>query len=218
MIYSGHEYKPDSDRVEYGRADVTGKPSTRAADSPSGRGSPENHSAIGRGSFVVGGGSAGGTGSQSRSQMGPTVCKQTLARTCRQGWTRAGARFFPPVLATHLVKLACELPDRAGRSLSLWTCAELARTAVERGILESISPQSVQRILQSYKLKPWRVHHWLSPKVQMDEAFPDTVLDVLDLYTRPLQAHAQGWSVDEKTSLPPRKRCAGQPARPTRRG
>jgi transposase len=126
-----------------------------------------------------------------------------------------GRPFFPPVLATHLVKLACELPDRSGRSLSLWTCAELARTAVERGILESISPQSVQRILQSYKLKPWRVHHWLSPKVQMDEAFRDTVLDVLDLYTRPLQAHEQVWSVDEKTSLQPRTRSAdNRPAQP----
>ena len=86
------------------------------------------------------------------------------------------------MIAAHLVKLACELPDKAGRSLSLWTCAELARTAIERGVVESISPQSVQRILQSQKLKPWRVHHWLSPKVEMDEAFRAAVLEVMDLY------------------------------------
>ena len=68
---------------------------------------------------------------------------------------------FPPVVAMHLVKLACELPDRVDRSLSLWTCAELARTLRRDGIVDTISPQSVQRILASHKLKPWRVHHWL---------------------------------------------------------
>ncbi len=118
-------------------------------------------------------------------------------------------------MATHLVKLACELPDKAGRSLSLWSCAELARTAIERGVVESISPQSVQRILFSQKLKPWRVHHWLSPKVEMDEAFRATVLEVLTLYTRPLDRDEQVWSLDEKTSLQPRTRSAeNRPAQP----
>jgi transposase len=140
----------------------------------------------------------------------------------RIGWTvcvtrRAAAAygFFPPAVAAHLVKLACELPDKAGRSLSLWTCAELARTAVERGLVESISPQSVQRILQSHKLKPWRVHHWLSSKVEMNEAFRGTVLEVLDLYTRTIGANEEVWSVDEKTSLQPRTRAADtRPAQP----
>jgi hypothetical protein len=119
------------------------------------------------------------------------------------------------VVATHLVKLACELPDRAGRSLSLWTCAELARTAVARGVVDSISPQSVQRILSSHKLKPWRVHHWLSAKVAMDAAFRSTVLDLSDLYTRPLVAHEEIWSLDEKTSVQPRTRTApNRPAQP----
>jgi transposase len=119
------------------------------------------------------------------------------------------------MVATHLVKLACELPDKAGRSLSLWTCAELARKAVEQTVACTISPQSVQRILQAHKLKPWRVHHWLSPKVAMDGAFRSTVLNVLDLYTRPLGADEQVWSLDEKTSLQPRTRSAdNRPAQP----
>lgn len=134
---------------------------------------------------------------------------------CATSRDAAGCRFFPPVVATHLVKLACELPDKAGRSLSLWTCAELARTAIERGVVGSISPQSVQRILFSQKLKPWRVHHWLSPKVKMDEAFRATVLEILSLYTRPLDGDEQVWSLDEKTSLQPRTRSApNRPARP----
>jgi hypothetical protein len=64
------------------------------------------------------------------------------------------------------VKLACELPDKARRSLSLWTCAELARTLISEGDVAAISPQSVQRILASHQLEPWRVHFWLSPKTR----------------------------------------------------
>ena len=118
-------------------------------------------------------------------------------------------------MATHLVKLACELPDDADRSLSSWTCAELARTLRTNGLVETISPQSVQRILASHKLKPWRVHHWLSAKVPRDEAFRAQVLSLCDLYTRPLGAHERVLSVDEKTSLQPRTRTsATRPAQP----
>jgi DDE superfamily endonuclease len=115
----------------------------------------------------------------------------------------------------HLVKLACELPDAQGRSLSLWTCAELARALREAKIVESISPQSVQRILESQRLKPWRVHYWLSPKTPRDEAFRTQVLDVRDLYTRQLEPYERVLSVDEKTSLQPRPRTsATRPPQP----
>lgn len=110
------------------------------------------------------------------------------------------------------MKLACELPDAVGRSLSTWTCAELARTLKQGGIVETISPQSVQRILSSHKLKPWRVHHWLSSKVPRDEAFRAQVVALCDLYTRPLGAHERVLSLDEKTSLQPRTRTS--PTRP----
>ena len=39
----------------------------------------------------------------------------------------AARSLFPPVVATHLVKLACERPDKLGCSLSQWDCEELAR-------------------------------------------------------------------------------------------
>ena len=114
-----------------------------------------------------------------------------------------------------MVKLACELPDAADRSLSLWTCAELARTLRRDGIVESISPQSVQRILGSHRLKPWRVHYWLSPKVPRDAAFREAVLALCDLYTRPLEAYERVLSLDEKTSIQPRPRTApNRPALP----
>jgi transposase len=127
-----------------------------------------------------------------------------------------GTPVFPPEVAAHLVKLACELPDDARRSLSLWTCSELARTLVVDDVVDAISPQSVQRILASHQLKPWRVHFWLSPKVPRDEGFRSTVLEILELYTRPLGPHERVLSLDEKTSLQPRTRTV--PTRPAQPG
>lgn len=94
------------------------------------------------------------------------------------------------------------------RSLSLWTCAELARTLQRDGAVESISPQSVQRILYSQKLKPWRVHFWLGEKTPRDEAFRKTVLEIQDLYTRELLPYERVFSLDEMTSIQPRPRTA----------
>lgn len=108
----------------------------------------------------------------------------------------------------HLVKLACELPDTQGRSLTLWTCAELARALRDAKVIDTISPQTVQRLLASQKLKPWRIHYWLSPKTPRDESFRARVLEICDLYTRPLQPHEHVLCLDEKTSLQPRTRTA----------
>lgn len=82
-------------------------------------------------------------------------------------------------------------------------------------MVERISPQSVERILRSRRLKPWRVHYWLSPKTPRDEAFRARVLEIQDLYTRPLGPHERVLCVDEKTSIQPRPRgAATRPAQP----
>ena len=115
-------------------------------------------------------------------------------------------RVSPPAVAAHLVKLACELPDDQQRSLSLWTCAELARTLQRDGIVETISPQSVQRILACYRLKPWRSHYWLNAKGPRDEEFRRRTAEICELYTRELEPYERVLCVDEKTSLQPRTR------------
>ena len=134
---------------------------------------------------------------------------------CQTNGGGVGNLFFPPEVAVHLVKLACERPDLVGRSLSQWDCVELAGQLIRDGVVESISPQTVQRILLSHKLKPWRHHMWLSPKHPRDAEFYRRVQEVIDLYTRPVSPHEIVLSVDEKTSLQPRPRhCATKPAQP----
>jgi hypothetical protein len=132
----------------------------------------------------------------------------------------AGSRFFPPAVALYVVKLACERPEVIGRSLSQWDSAELAQQLVRDGVVETISPQTVQRILAHHKLKPWRHHLWLSPRGPRDAAFAAQVQEIVALYTRPLGVWEMVLCVDEKTSLQPRTRkaptWAAQPGQPVR--
>ena len=118
------------------------------------------------------------------------------------------------------MKVACERPDRLGRSLSQWDCRELAAQLVRDGVVASISPETVRRVLEGHRLKPWRHHLWLSPKVPRDAAFAASVREVCDLYTRPLEPWEMVICVDEKTSLQPRTRksptLAARPGLPVR--
>jgi hypothetical protein len=117
----------------------------------------------------------------------------------------------------HLVHRACELPEQAGRSLSQWDCAELARQLVIDEVVAAISPQTVQRILAANRLKPWRQHVWLHPRTPRDATFVQHVRAVGDLLTRLLADDEVVLSLDEMTSLQPRpRRVATRPAQPGR--
>jgi transposase len=109
-------------------------------------------------------------------------------------------------VALHLVKIACERPDKLDRSLSQWDCRALADQLVRDDVVERISADTVRRILENHQLKPWRHHLWLSPKVPCDADFAARVQEISDLYTRPLEPHEVVLCVDEKTNLQPRPR------------
>src|SRR4051794_29140992 len=52
-------------------------------------------------------------------------------------------RTSPPEVALHPVRLACELPEQAGRSLSRWDRAEVARHLVIDRVVAATSPRTV---------------------------------------------------------------------------
>ncbi len=136
---------------------------------------------------------------------------------CRIVRARDGRGPFPPEVRLHLVQRACELPEQAGRSLSQWDCAELARQLVRDEVVASISPQTVQRMVAADRLKPWRHHVWLHPRTPRDATFAEQVQAVAELLTRLLGEDAVVLSLDEMTSLQPRpRRVPTRPAQPGR--
>jgi len=49
---------------------------------------------------------------------------------------------------TLIIAVACEPPEESGRPVTHWTPKELADEAVKRGIVDSISPRHVDRLLK----------------------------------------------------------------------
>lgn len=54
---------------------------------------------------------------------------------------------FTPEQVIGIIALACESPADSGLPVSHWTPPELAREAIKRGIVDSISPRQVDRFL-----------------------------------------------------------------------
>lgn len=124
----------------------------------------------------------------------------------------------PPILdgkgEAHLVALACSDPPE-GRVC--WTMQLLADRVVELALAESISDETVRRVLGSHDVKPWLKEQWCIPAV--DAAFVCAMEDVLDLYSEPYDPLRPVVCFDERSvqlledvrdPLPPRE---GRPAR-----
>ena len=105
-------------------------------------------------------------GSASEScASGRDVTWTRALRACKTNPAEDASRSFPPEVAVHLVKMACERPEERGIALSQWDCEELARQLIDERVVSSISPDTVRRVLSRHQLKPWRRHSWLSHKV-----------------------------------------------------
>jgi transposase len=116
---------------------------------------------------------------------------------------------FTPVQVAEVKALACQLPAEAGAALSRWSCPELAREAVARGVTASLSASTVRRWLDADALKPWQYRSWIFIR---DPDFHAKAARVLDLYAgvwdgKPLGPDEYVISADEKTSVQARCRC-----------
>lgn len=147
-------------------------------------------------------------------------------RFCQQGLPgltdrpRCGRpRAFPAAVVAEVKALACEPPARTGAALARWSCPELAREAVGRGICDRVSASTVRRWLAEDVLKPWQHRSWIFPR---DPCFGVKAARVLDLYARvwdgePLGSNDFVISADEKPGIQARRRIhPGLPGGPGR--
>lgn len=116
---------------------------------------------------------------------------------------------FTPLQAAQVKALACQLPAESGTPLARWSAPELARKAVARAIVGTISASTVRRFLKQDALKPWQYQSWI---FITDPAFRPKAERLLDLYARTWQGEALSAdeyviSADEKTSVQARCRC-----------
>ena len=112
--------------------------------------------------------------------------------------------------------LACELPAESGVPLSRFSCEEIAREVMARGIAAKVSGATVWRWLGEDCIRPWQYRSWISPRAP---DFEEKGGRVLDLYQRRWEGKELGGdeyviSADEKTSIQARKRTSRRGARP----
>ncbi len=123
---------------------------------------------------------------------------------------------FSPEQICSILALACEPPKRGERELSHWTHADLAAEAIARGIVESISPDSIGRFLREADLKPHRTRGWIN--TPRDAQFEEKCQDVCETYRLAPERAAAGietHSIDEMTGVQALERAAATlPTRP----
>jgi transposase len=97
---------------------------------------------------------------------------------------REYSRKFDGEQEAHLIALVCsEPPDGYER----WTLRLLAEQLVELKYIDSVSHETVRRVLNDNELKPWLKKEWCIPP-EANAEFVYHMEDVLDVYTRPVDA------------------------------
>jgi hypothetical protein len=104
--------------------------------------------------------------------------------------------------------LACQLPKDLGLPFSRLSRDEIARQAVKRGVVASISGATVWRWLSADAIRPWCYRSWIWPR---DPSFEQSAGRVLDLYHRTWNGKALDENdfvlcSDEKTSIQAQRR------------
>lgn len=100
--------------------------------------------------------SAGLATAEAAGATGKDLEKLILAVLADDERSGAPATFTPEQVAA-IIALACEPPAESGLPVSHWTSTELAREAIQRKIVVSISPRHVDRFLARRISDPTRV-------------------------------------------------------------
>jgi transposase len=146
--------------------------------------------------------------------------RQLLADAPRAG---APGTFTAEQLAL-IFATACEPPEKSGRPTTHWTHPELADEVIKRGIVGSISPRHLGRLLNDAELHPHRMRYWLNAKEKDQPGFITQVQLVCATYAAApelySQFHTHTVSTDEMTGIQALERIAAtkqvQPGRPMR--
>src|ERR1700738_4315112 len=99
-----------------------------------------------------------------------------------------------PVQRAQIVELACLEPIAKGLHITHWSSKDLARQAVEDGIVAAVSPATVRRILHDVDLQPHRTRYWKTAR--LDAQFKERAEQVLWCYGNATRLAEQGiWVV-----------------------
>lgn len=112
-----------------------------------------------------------------------------------------GDGLFPPLQKVAIKAIACELPACRKLPLSRLSVSDIAKIAINEGVVDEISTTTVWRWLSEDAIRPWYQQTWVFVR---DHQFLPKASTVLDLYQglwqgEPLTETDRIISADEKT-------------------
>lgn len=127
---------------------------------------------------------------------------------------RDSGRSGRPIIFTaeqvvQIIAMACEVKDDSNSHISHWTWGDIAREAVNRKTVKSISASSVGRFLSEAHIKPHLSRYWLNTCTENPE-FHEEAKIICDLYNKAQELFEQEIflvSTDEKTGIQALERC-----------
>ena len=138
-----------------------------------------------------------------------------VALGSRQGRRPTYRRKADGAFEAHLIALSCGDPPPGHAH---WSLRLLADRVVELGYIDSVSHETVRRVLKKNELKPWKRVGWVIPP-QGNGHFAAAMEQVLDVYRRPYDPAYPVVCMDEtprqlirQTRVP----IPGRPAQPAR--
>ena len=108
---------------------------------------------------------------QGLSEASSPSLEQRVSTLLRDAPRTGTPAHFSAQQFTQIIAVACEAPQASGYPISHWSAREIAIEASKRGIVESISERSVNRLLAEMDLKPHRSRYWLNANPNCPETF-----------------------------------------------
>jgi transposase len=102
-----------------------------------------------------------------------------------------------PLERHQVIAAACQAPATFGLPDPRWSHERLGQAVVGAGLVRTISPATVGRILQEAQIKPHRIKQWCHSD---DPAYQEKMRAIVDLYVR-LPRGEPVLSIDEKSGI-----------------
>lgn len=80
---------------------------------------------------------------------------------------------------SHVVATVCSDPPEG---FDRWTLELLQQEVIKRGLVDTVSLESIRMVLKEHDLKPWQQQSWCVPKI--NEQYIERMESILDLYAQ----------------------------------
>ena len=107
--------------------------------------------------------------------------KETILEILKDAPRSGSPPQFIPEQVAYILSIGCEVLDDSDRPTSRWTHKEVIQEAINRKVVETISPSSVGRFFKRCSNKTHKTVYWLNTTCKDPEKFKKEFKEVCDI-------------------------------------